>query len=60
LRILWCSSCAETAEIFEELKSGCPQPDAEAAMAIKTDQVIENEDLKYNPVLKVSYFLTQF
>lgn len=52
LRILWCSSPSETAEIFEELKANCPQPDAETAMSIKTDQVIEDEDLKYNPVLK--------
>ena len=52
LRILWCSSPSETAEIFEELKANCPQPDAETAMSIKTDQVIEDEDLKYNPVLR--------
>lgn len=52
LRILWCSSPSETAEIFEELKANSPQPDAETAMSIKTDQVIEDEDLKYNPVLR--------
>lgn len=52
LRILWCSSPSETAEIFEELKSNCPQPDAETAMSIKTDQVIEDDDLKFNPVLR--------
>lgn len=52
LRILWCSSPSETAEIFEELKSGCPQPDTQMAMSIKTDQVLEDEDMKYNPILK--------
>lgn len=52
LRILWCSSCAETAEIFDELKSGCQQPNAEDAQKIKTDQVIENDDYKFNPILK--------
>lgn len=52
LRILWCSSPSETAEIFEELKANCPQPDAETAMSIKTDQVIEDDDFKYNPVLR--------
>ncbi|CAF0763664.1 unnamed protein product [Brachionus calyciflorus] len=52
LRILWCSSPSETAEIFEELKANSPQPDAETAMSIKTDQVIEDEDMKFNPVLK--------
>lgn len=52
LRILWCSSPSETAEIFEELKAGCPQPDTQLAMSIKTDQVLEDEDLKFNPILK--------
>ena len=51
LRILWCSSPNETAEIFEELKSGCPQPDAQTAMAIKSDQIKEAENIKYNSVL---------
>lgn len=61
LRILWCSSCAETADIFDELKSGCQQPNATDAMAIKTDQVAEdNDDIKYNPVLKVYYYFYNF
>ena len=53
LRILWCSSPSETAEIFEELKSGCPQPDAEFAMSLKTDQQREDNEtfVKYNTVL---------
>jgi ERCC4-type nuclease len=61
LRILWCSSCAETADIFDELKSGCQQPNATDAMAIKTDQVADdNDDIKYNPVLKVYYYFYNF
>ena len=53
LRILWCSNPSETAEIFEELKSGCEQPNAEHAMSIKNDQVIEDDEYKYNPILWV-------
>lgn len=34
LRILWCQSPYATAEIFEELKMGRPQPDSVTAMAI--------------------------
>lgn len=52
LRILWCSSCAETADIFDELKANCEQPDAQTAMSIKTDLIAQDEDLKYNPVVK--------
>ena len=59
LRILWCSSPSETAEIFEELKSGCPQPDAQLAMSVKSDQVIEDEDMKYNPILWVFFIYFQ-
>ena len=53
IRILWCSSPSETAEIFEELKSGCPQPDTELAVSIKTDQVKEDSEtfVRYNSVL---------
>jgi ERCC4-type nuclease len=51
LRILWCSSTRETAEIFEELKAGYPQPSAEEAMSFRTDQIQNDEDLKYNPIL---------
>lgn len=54
LRILWCSSCAETADIFDELKANSPQPDVQTAMSIKTDLIAQDDDLKYNPVLKVS------
>jgi len=53
LRILWCSSPSETAEIFEELKANCPQPDAQTAMSIKADQIYEDADLKFNPMLWV-------
>ncbi|XP_059178554.1 DNA repair endonuclease XPF-like isoform X2 [Physella acuta] len=34
LRLLWCPSPYATAELFEELKSGKPQPNAEVAMTI--------------------------
>lgn len=53
LRILWCSSPHETAELFEELKANYPQPNVEAAIAIKTDQIGENNESKYNPILQV-------
>ncbi len=51
LRILWCSSPSEAAEIFEEIKENSPQPDAAVATSIKSDQVIENDDMKFNPIL---------
>lgn len=60
LRLLWCSNPGETAEIFEELKSGCEEPNAEDAMAIKNDQVIEDEEYKYNPILWVLHFVGLF
>ncbi|XP_056153472.1 DNA repair endonuclease XPF [Lampris incognitus] len=50
LRILWCPSPHVTAELFEELKRGRPEPDAAAAQAItaESDTVAESADL-YNP-----------
>uniref|UniRef100_A0A667X524 DNA repair endonuclease XPF n=2 Tax=Myripristis murdjan TaxID=586833 RepID=A0A667X524_9TELE len=50
LRILWCPSPHATAELFEELKRGQPEPDAAAAQAItaESDTVPESADL-YNP-----------
>jgi DNA excision repair protein ERCC-4 len=53
LRILWCSSPSQTAEMFEELKSGLPQPNVDEAMSIKSDQILENDEHKYNPILRV-------
>ena len=60
LRLLWCSNPGETAEIFEELKAGSEQPNAELAMSIKNDQVIEDDDYKYNPIIWVSLRLKLF
>ncbi|XP_036386075.1 DNA repair endonuclease XPF [Megalops cyprinoides] len=50
LRILWCPSPHATAELFEELKRGRPEPDAAAAQAVtaESDTVNESADL-YNP-----------
>jgi ERCC4-type nuclease len=53
LRILWCSSPSEAAELFEELKANYPQPNAQTAMAIRTDQIGAEVESKYNPILKV-------
>ena len=53
LRILWCSSPSEAAEIFEELKENAPQPDAAFAMSIKSDQMIEDDGVEFNPILTV-------
>uniref|UniRef100_A0A4W3HSV6 DNA repair endonuclease XPF n=1 Tax=Callorhinchus milii TaxID=7868 RepID=A0A4W3HSV6_CALMI len=49
LRILWCPSPHVTAELFEELKQGRPQPDAATAMAIAADLDTLSESGKYNP-----------
>ncbi|KAM4624435.1 DNA repair endonuclease XPF [Polymixia lowei] len=50
LRILWCPSPHVTAELFQELKQGRPEPDAAAAQAItaESETVAESADL-YNP-----------
>ncbi|KAI4876486.1 hypothetical protein NFI96_010585 [Prochilodus magdalenae] len=50
LRLLWCPSPHATAELFQELKFGRPEPDAAAAQAItaESDLVEESADL-YNP-----------
>uniref|UniRef100_A0A8B9KFS5 DNA repair endonuclease XPF n=1 Tax=Astyanax mexicanus TaxID=7994 RepID=A0A8B9KFS5_ASTMX len=50
LRLLWCPSPHATAELFQELKRGRPEPDAEVAQAItaESDTVEESADL-YNP-----------
>ncbi|XP_053936267.1 DNA repair endonuclease XPF [Cuculus canorus] len=49
LRILWCPSPHATAELFEELKQNHPQPNAEAAVAVKADSETLPESEKYNP-----------
>ncbi|KAJ8363860.1 hypothetical protein SKAU_G00126910 [Synaphobranchus kaupii] len=50
LRLLWCPSPHATAELFQELKCGRPEPDAAAAQAVtaESDTVSESADL-YNP-----------
>lgn len=50
LRLLWCPSPYVTAELFQELKNGRPEPDAAAAQAItaESETVTESADL-YNP-----------
>lgn len=52
LRILWSPSPHATAELFEELKRGRPEPDAATAAAVSIDNHMDNEDFnaeKYNP-----------
>ncbi|XP_065904706.1 DNA repair endonuclease XPF-like isoform X2 [Dysidea avara] len=44
LRILWCSSPHATAELFEELKCGSPQPTMESAIAVTTSEELRNDD----------------
>ncbi|XP_051771690.1 DNA repair endonuclease XPF isoform X2 [Ctenopharyngodon idella] len=50
LRLLWCPSPYVTAELFQELKNGRPEPDATAAQAVtaESETVTESADL-YNP-----------
>ncbi|XP_067224956.1 DNA repair endonuclease XPF [Chanodichthys erythropterus] len=50
LRLLWCPSPYVTAELFQELKNGRPEPDAVAAQAVtaESETVTESADL-YNP-----------
>lgn len=48
LKILWCQSPYATAEIFEELKQGREQPDAEVAMKINSAEVDTEWSEKYS------------
>ncbi len=51
LRILWSPGPHATAELFEELKKGRPQPDPAAAAGLTTDVAEEAEgggDHRYN------------
>ncbi|TRY83980.1 hypothetical protein DNTS_006298 [Danionella cerebrum] len=50
LRLLWCPSPYVTAELFQELKHGRPEPDAAAAQAVtaQSETVTESADV-YNP-----------
>uniref|UniRef100_A0A8C1BHW7 DNA repair endonuclease XPF n=2 Tax=Cyprinus carpio TaxID=7962 RepID=A0A8C1BHW7_CYPCA len=50
LRLLWCPSPYVTAELFQELKHGRPEPDAATAQAVtaESETVTESADM-YNP-----------
>ncbi|CAL8302324.1 unnamed protein product [Lota lota] len=48
LRILWCPSPHATAELFQEMKRGRPEPDAAAAQAITAESDAKTADL-FNP-----------
>ncbi|XP_071117720.1 DNA repair endonuclease XPF-like [Haliotis cracherodii] len=48
LRILWCQSPYATAEMFEELKKGRPQPDAATAMTVTAGEGTVEWTDKYN------------
>ncbi|KAJ8246038.1 hypothetical protein GJAV_G00262980 [Gymnothorax javanicus] len=50
LRLFWCPSPYATAELFQELKRGRPEPDAATAQAVtaESETVSESADL-YNP-----------
>lgn len=50
LRLLWCPSPHTTAELFQELKRGRPEPDASAAQAITAEsEMVEDSVDLYNP-----------
>ncbi|CAH1775707.1 unnamed protein product [Owenia fusiformis] len=49
LRILWCQSPYATAELFEQLKRGRPQPDAVRAMEIATASDIDTGSYNHGP-----------
>ncbi len=52
LRILWSPSPHATAELFEDLKKGREQPDAEKAAAMSFDFIDEYNVDKYNVAIK--------
>ena len=52
LRILWSPSPHATAELFEDLKKGREQPDAEKAAAMSFDFIDEYNVDKYNAAIK--------
>uniref|UniRef100_A0A0K8UYR4 DNA repair endonuclease XPF n=1 Tax=Bactrocera latifrons TaxID=174628 RepID=A0A0K8UYR4_BACLA len=50
LRLIWSPSPYATAQLFEELKLGKPQPDPKQAAAVGCDESgSSGEELKYNP-----------
>merc|ERR1719381_28540 len=52
LRILWSPSPHATAELFEELKKGRPEPDASKAATLGVDIIDEYNVEKCNPQIK--------
>lgn len=49
LRILWCQSPYATAELFEELKVGRTQPNAESALSVTAIEENVDWNERYNP-----------
>ncbi|XP_066015092.1 DNA repair endonuclease XPF-like isoform X2 [Pocillopora verrucosa] len=48
LKLLWCHSPYATAELFDDLKAKCPEPDAATAMAVGSDSTAVASDVTYN------------
>merc|ERR1711974_155971 len=51
LRILWSPSPHATAELFEELKKGRPEPDASKASSVTMDVIDEYNKDRFNPII---------
>lgn len=48
MRLIWSPHPLATAQLFEELKQGHPDPDTETVLALGVDQTATDED-KFNP-----------
>uniref|UniRef100_A0A1B0FGJ6 DNA repair endonuclease XPF n=1 Tax=Glossina morsitans morsitans TaxID=37546 RepID=A0A1B0FGJ6_GLOMM len=48
LRLIWSPSPYATAQLFEELKLGKPEPDAKQAATLGIDEIGSYDDLKFN------------
>ncbi|XP_022225185.2 DNA repair endonuclease XPF [Drosophila obscura] len=48
LRLIWSPSPYATAQLFEELKLGKPQPDPRQAVALGSEEPVAGEQLQYN------------
>ncbi|XP_037885583.1 DNA repair endonuclease XPF [Glossina fuscipes] len=48
LRLIWSPSPYATAQLFEELKLGKPEPDAKQASTLGIDEIGSYDDLKFN------------
>lgn len=51
LRIIWSPNPTATAQLFEELKQGHPEPDSATALGIGIEETATDED-KFNPGIK--------